>query len=50
MEGTVGVLQKIHSLSIRDFVLENHTDQPCAKFVNRGEIKNFIYMNFRKMI
>ena len=29
----------INSLRIRDLVLENHTDQPCAKFVNRGEIK-----------
>ena len=29
----------VHSLSVRDVELENFTDQPCAKFVNCGEIK-----------
>ena len=28
----------VHSLCIRDVTLENHTNRPCAKFVNRGEI------------
>ena len=29
----------VHSLSIRDCKLENHTDSPCAMFVNHGQIK-----------
>ena len=28
----------VYSLCIRDVTLENHTDRPCAKLVNRGEI------------
>lgn len=29
----------VECLTIRDFTLENHTEKPCAKLINRGTIK-----------
>ena len=35
----VGENAVVERMSVDHFSLENHTEQPCAKFVNRGHIK-----------